>query len=107
MPRTTVRVVCGLEEVIATLLPTSAFVSVDLPAFGRPTKDAKPLRNSGTPGLCHPVGVEDPLAVADGSCDGEGAGELGGADEPPSDGVGLSVGGGLSLGVLLGEVETD
>ena len=44
MPRTTVRVVCGLELVITTLLPTSALVSVDFPAFGRPTNDAKPLR---------------------------------------------------------------
>ena len=45
MPRTTVRVVCGLEEVITILVPTSALVSVDLPALGRPTKLAKPLRN--------------------------------------------------------------
>ena len=44
MPRTTVRVVCGLELVITTLLPTRALVSVDLPAFGRPTNDANPLR---------------------------------------------------------------
>ena len=43
MPRTTVRVVCGLSEVIATFCPTSALVSVDLPAFGRPTNDTKPL----------------------------------------------------------------
>jgi hypothetical protein len=47
-----VRVVCGRDEVIATFVPTIALVSVDLPAFGRPTKDAKPLRkgeeSSGT-----------------------------------------------------------
>ena len=43
MPRTTVRVVCGLSEVITTLLPTSALVSVDLPALGRPTNDTNPL----------------------------------------------------------------
>ena len=43
IPRMTVRVVCGLSEVIATLVPTSALVSVDLPAFGRPTNDANPL----------------------------------------------------------------
>src|SRR3954466_4560814 len=55
MPRTTVRVVCGRDDVIATLLPTRTFVSVDLPAFGRPTNDTKPLRNSGTCGLCHPA----------------------------------------------------
>jgi hypothetical protein len=54
MPRTTLRVVCGFEEVIATFVPTSALVSVDLPALGRPTKQAKPLRNPGTRRLCHP-----------------------------------------------------
>jgi hypothetical protein len=31
---------------IATLVPTSAFVRVDLPAFGRPTKQQNPERNS-------------------------------------------------------------
>ena len=30
--------VCGCSLVITILLPTSAFVRVDLPAFGRPTK---------------------------------------------------------------------
>src|SRR5271168_1797207 len=40
------RVVCGRFEVIATLLPTSALVSVDLPVFGRPTKHTKPEWNS-------------------------------------------------------------
>ena len=44
IPRTTVRVVCGFEEVIATFVPTIALVSVDLPALGRPTKQAKPDR---------------------------------------------------------------
>ncbi len=44
MPRTTVRVVCGLSEVITTFWPTRALVSVDLPALGRPTNDAKPDR---------------------------------------------------------------
>src|SRR5207344_3520425 len=29
---------------IATLVPTSALVSVDLPVFGRPTRQAKPAR---------------------------------------------------------------
>ncbi len=41
MPRMAWRVVCGWS-VIATFCPTSALVSVDLPAFGRPTKQAKP-----------------------------------------------------------------
>ena len=38
------RVVCGLSEVIATLAPTMALSSVDFPALGRPTKQAKPER---------------------------------------------------------------
>jgi hypothetical protein len=36
------RVVCGLEDVIATFSPTIALVRVDLPTFGRPTKLTKP-----------------------------------------------------------------
>jgi len=49
-PRIVCLVVCGLSEVIATFDPTSAFVSVDLPAFGRPTRHAKPalcMRRTG------------------------------------------------------------
>ena len=45
MPRIACRVVCGRLDVMATLSPTSAFVSVDLPVLGRPTMQAKPLRN--------------------------------------------------------------
>src|SRR4051812_773631 len=45
MPRTAWRVVCGRDDVIATFEPTSALTSVDSPAFGRPTRLAKPLRN--------------------------------------------------------------
>ena len=37
-----VRVVCGLSATIATFWPTSAFSSVDLPAFGRPISETKP-----------------------------------------------------------------
>jgi hypothetical protein len=44
MPRTTVRVVCGLSEVITIFCPTTALVRVDFPALGRPTKQANPLR---------------------------------------------------------------
>src|SRR3954465_2376701 len=44
MPRTSVRVVCTLGETIATLLPTSALVSVDLPALGAPIRATKPQR---------------------------------------------------------------
>src|SRR5690606_34325817 len=40
--RTTCRVVCGRLEVIAIFWPMIAFVSVDFPAFGRPTKQANP-----------------------------------------------------------------
>ena len=51
MPRIACRVVCGRDEVIAILDPISALVSVDLPAFGRPTKHANPDRkSSGTSG---------------------------------------------------------
>ena len=46
MPRMARRVVCGRLLVIATLVPTSAFISVDLPTFGLPTKQAKPDRNT-------------------------------------------------------------
>jgi hypothetical protein len=42
IPRMVWRVVCGRFEVIATLVPTRAFVSVDLPVFGLPTKHTKP-----------------------------------------------------------------
>ena len=48
MPRMVCRVVCGRFDVIATLAPTSALVSVDLPVFGLPTKQTKPERNSVT-----------------------------------------------------------
>ena len=42
MPRIARRVVCGLSLVMATFSPTRAFVSVDLPTFGRPTNVTKP-----------------------------------------------------------------
>jgi ribosomal protein S27AE len=48
MPRIVWRVVWGRSEVIATFAPTRAFVSVDLPVLGRPTKQAKPERCSVT-----------------------------------------------------------
>src|SRR5208283_2194663 len=46
MPRITRLVVCGRSLVIATLAPTSAFVSVDLPTFGRPARQANPERKA-------------------------------------------------------------
>ncbi len=42
IPRRLRRVVCGLSDTIATFVPTSAFTSVDLPAFGRPTTATVP-----------------------------------------------------------------
>src|SRR5262245_31322236 len=44
MPRSSVRVVCTFALTIVTLLPTSALVSVDLPAFGAPISAMKPQR---------------------------------------------------------------
>ena len=38
IPRIVCPVVCGRIEVIATFVPTRAFVNVDLPVFGLPTK---------------------------------------------------------------------
>src|SRR6187549_3186198 len=49
MPRMARRVVCGLSLVMATFSPTSAFVSVDLPTFGRPTNVTKPDRPPAEP----------------------------------------------------------
>jgi 8-oxo-dGTP pyrophosphatase MutT (NUDIX family) len=48
MPRITLRVVCGRSLVIATFVPTSAFVRVDLPTFGRPTRQANPDLKPGS-----------------------------------------------------------
>src|SRR4051794_14062458 len=44
------RVVCGRLLTMPTFSPTRAFVSVVLPAFGRPTRQAKPLRYGGRSG---------------------------------------------------------
>ena len=43
-PRIARRVVCGLSETIATLWPTIALTSVDLPTFGRPASATNPER---------------------------------------------------------------
>src|SRR4249919_3001374 len=48
------RVVLGTREVIATLSPTSAFTSVDLPTFGRPATATNPLLIPRTPRLPRP-----------------------------------------------------
>ena len=49
-PRIARRVVCGRSETIATLPPTIALTSVDLPTFGRPASATKPLRVSAASG---------------------------------------------------------
>ena len=46
-PRIARRVVCGLSETIATLRPTIALTSVDLPTLGRPASATKPDRVGG------------------------------------------------------------
>ncbi len=43
-PRIARRVVCGLSDTIATLWPTIALTSVDLPTLGRPASATKPDR---------------------------------------------------------------
>ena len=54
MPRTSVRVVCTLGVTIETLVPTSALISVDLPAFGAPISATKPQRDvDSAAGLSH------------------------------------------------------
>ncbi len=47
------RVVCGLSDTIAIFRPTSAFTSVDLPTFGRPTTATIPERNPLTASADH------------------------------------------------------
>src|SRR4029077_7032236 len=44
IPRSSARVVCTLGVTMATLLPTSALSSVDLPALGAPISEIKPQR---------------------------------------------------------------
>src|SRR5712692_1773442 len=50
MPRTSARVVCTLWLTIETLVPTSALMSVDLPALGAPISAMKPQRVAGAAG---------------------------------------------------------
>ena len=52
IPLTTRLVVCGRLLVMATLAPTSAFIRVDLPVLGRPTKQANPDLNLAAAGVC-------------------------------------------------------
>src|SRR5258708_2298530 len=46
MPRSKARVVCTLWETIATLAPTSALISVDLPTLGAPISATNPQRRA-------------------------------------------------------------
>src|ERR1041384_3334880 len=46
MPRTSAGVVCTLRLTMETFEPTSALISVDLPAFGAPISATKPQRVS-------------------------------------------------------------
>ena len=64
MPRTARRVVCGLSEVIAIFSPTMALSRVDLPALGRPTKQAKP---DAVPGSERPARVTGRFRDPDGA----------------------------------------
>src|SRR6202163_1526083 len=50
IPRSKVRVVCTLWETIATLAPTIALISVDLPTLGAPISAMNPQRRTvGSP----------------------------------------------------------
>src|SRR5205823_6506430 len=63
MPRMRLRVVCGLGVTMATLAPTSAFSSVDLPTFGRPTIAAARARREETR-AAHRAGLAERQALA-------------------------------------------
>src|SRR3989344_7635662 len=54
MPVMRWRVVCALREVIDTFCPAGAFISVDLPTFGRPTMAISPQRCSDAGTACAP-----------------------------------------------------
>src|SRR5881394_2422617 len=72
MPRNSARVVCTLGVTIATLLPTSALVSVDLPALGAPISAMKPQRVLGPDSAASAIGAVRPhaLALEQGCCGG-------------------------------------
>src|SRR6478672_731942 len=52
MPRSNARVVCTLCDTIATLVPTSALISVDLPTLGAPISAMNPQRVCAAPCPC-------------------------------------------------------
>ena len=59
MPRMRCRVVCGFGLTMLILRPSSAFSSVDLPTFGRPTIAANPQRCA----RLHGRGARSPLVL--------------------------------------------
>src|SRR5262249_62356387 len=60
MPRSNARVVCTLCDTIATLAPTSALISVDLPTLGAPISAINPQRVCAAPCPC--AGTTSPAA---------------------------------------------
>src|SRR5262249_45162157 len=63
MPRSKERVVCTLWETMATFVPTSALISVDLPTFGAPIIATNPQRVGRPCPLC--PGALSPLFRSD------------------------------------------
>src|SRR5436305_10669100 len=55
------RVVCGLSDTIASFVPTMRLSSVDLPAFGRPMRETKPLFMTANHPVANHRGQRDPL----------------------------------------------
>ena len=66
MPVMRWRVVCALSEVMLIFCPTSAFSSVDLPTFGRPTIATRPQRDAagGPAGTGAPADGSPESAIA-------------------------------------------
>src|ERR671917_1817323 len=66
------RVVCGRLLTMPTFSPTMALVTVVLPALGRPTRQAKPLRYGSSGVLTGPVSHRAPTTPWTGSDVGDG-----------------------------------
>src|SRR3954447_24539300 len=89
-PRMACRVVCGRLLTMPTFSPTSALVSVVLPALGRPNRATKPLRRGDCGGLLTgPVSHRVPTLPRT-----VGAGGTSGAESPSDGGAQGSVGAG-------------
>src|SRR5579872_1851918 len=97
MPRISARVVCTFGVTIETLLPTSALISVDLPALGAPINATKPQRVTAP--LAAGSGIEPRRLHAFAHQHRRGGGLFGGA-------LGTSQAlGGRKLGKLNGDAE--